>query len=80
MIVDGNPGATRGLNLVGLQRRGFDEADIKALKAAYKKLFLKKDGNLATALSSLKADRPASHPPVKHLIEFIEGSKRGISR
>ena len=80
MIVDGNPGATRGLNLVGLQRRGFDEGDIKALKSAYKKLFLKKDGNLAKQLSSLKADRPASHEPVKHLIEFIEGSKRGISR
>ncbi len=80
MIVDGNPGATRGLNQVGLQRRGFDEDDIKALKAAYKKLFLKKDGNLATALSSLKADRPASHAPVQHLIEFIENSKRGVSR
>jgi hypothetical protein len=41
---------------------------------------LKKDGNLATALSSLKADRPANHEPVKHLIEFIESSKRGVSR
>ena len=80
MIIDGNPAATRGLNLVGLQRRGFPEDDIKALKSAYKKLFLKKDGNLATILSSLKADRPANHEPVKHLIAFIEGSKRGVSR
>jgi len=80
MIVDGNPGATRGLNLVGLQRRGFSEDDIKALKKAYKKLFLKKDGNLANQLSSLKADRPANSEPVKHLIEFIERSQRGISR
>ena len=80
MIVDGNPGATRGLNLVGLQRRGFDEDAIKALKKAYKKLFLKKDGNLATALSSLKADRSANHEVVKHLIAFIEDSKRGVSR
>lgn len=80
MIVDGNPGATRGLNLVGLQRRGFDEAEIKALKTAYKKLFLKKDGNLATQISSLKADKAANHQTVKHLIEFLETSKRGISR
>ena len=43
MIVDGNPAATRGLNMVGLQRRGFAEEDIRALKAAYKKLFLRKD-------------------------------------
>jgi UDP-N-acetylglucosamine acyltransferase len=80
MIIDGNPAATRGLNLVGLQRRGFAEDDIKALKSAYKKLFLRKDINLTTQLSSLKADRPANHEPVKHLIAFIEGSQRGVTR
>ncbi len=80
MIIDGNPAATRGLNLVGLQRRGFDENDIRALKSAYKKLFLRKDVNLTTQLSSLKADRPANHEPVKRLIAFIEGSQRGVTR
>jgi UDP-N-acetylglucosamine acyltransferase len=80
MIVDGNPAATRGLNLVGLQRRGFAEEDIKALKSAYKKLFLKKDGNLASALSSLKATHAADTPQVAHLIHFIEASERGVTR
>ena len=80
MIVDGNPAATRGLNLVGLQRRGFAEGDIKALKSAYKKLFLKKDGNLATSISSLKATHAADTPHVAHLIGFIEKSERGVTR
>ena len=80
MIIDGNPATTRGLNVVGLQRRGFDEGDIKALKSAYKKLFLKKDGNLATAISSLKATAVADTPQVAHLIEFLEQSERGITR
>ncbi|MBK1883071.1 acyl-ACP--UDP-N-acetylglucosamine O-acyltransferase [Luteolibacter pohnpeiensis] len=80
MIVDGNPGTTRGLNLVGLQRRGFPEDDVRALKVAYKKLFLHKDGNLATSISSLKALSAASTPQVAHLIHFIENSKRGVSR
>lgn len=80
MIIDGNPAATRGLNLVGLQRRGFPEEDIRALKTAYKKLFLKKDANLATALSSLKAMHAASVPHVAHLIHFIESSSRGVTR
>ena len=79
-IVDGNPPATRGLNLVGLQRRGFSEEDIRALKSAYKKLFFKKDTNLATALSSLKATHTASDPQVAHLIHFIETSQRGVTR
>ena len=80
MIVEGHPAATRGLNVIGLQRRGFTADDIRALKSAYKKLFLKKDINLITALSSLKADTPANNPHVKHLIALIESSERGIAR
>lgn len=80
MIVDGNPANTRGLNMVGLQRRGFSEDDIRALKEAYRKLFLKKDGNLANSLSSLKATHAADTPQVAHLIHFIESSERGITR
>ena len=80
MIVDGNPAETRGINLVGLQRRGFAEEDIRAIKAAYKKLFLKKDANLAQSLSSLKATHSGDNPHVTHLIHFIENSQRGITR
>jgi UDP-N-acetylglucosamine acyltransferase len=80
MIVDGNPAATRGLNVVGLQRRGFPEEDVRALKSAYKKLFLKKDINLANAISSLKATHAADTPQVAYLIHFIENSQRGVIR
>lgn len=80
MIVEGNPSITRGINAIGLQRRGFDEEAIKELKTAYKKLFLKKDGNLAIALSSLKATHTGDTEAVKYLIEFIESSQRGITR
>jgi UDP-N-acetylglucosamine acyltransferase len=80
MIVDGNPASTRGINLVGLQRRGFSEDDIKAIRSAYKKLFLKKDGNLATSISSLKATLTGDSPHVAHLIDFVEKSERGVTR
>jgi UDP-N-acetylglucosamine acyltransferase len=80
MIVDGNSATTRGVNLVGLQRRGFLEEDIKALKSAYKKLFLRKDANLAHSLSELKNLPAAETPHVSHLIHFVENSPRGITR
>jgi UDP-N-acetylglucosamine acyltransferase len=80
MIVDGNPASTRGLNLVGLQRRGFSEDDIKSLKAAYKKLFLKKDNNITQSISSLKATHDGDNPQVGHLIQFLEESQRGVTR
>lgn len=80
MIVEGNPSSTRGINLVGLQRRGFSEEDIRSIKFAYKKLFLKKDTNLATSLSSLKAMHEGDLPHVAHLIRFVEESQRGMTR
>jgi len=80
MIVDGIPAITRGINLIGLQRRGFGEDDVKAIKLAYKKLFLKKDGNLGTSISSLKATHTGDNPHVAHLMKFIEKSQRGVTR
>ena len=65
---------------MGLQRRGFSEDDIKSLKAAYKKLFLKKDNNLAQSISSLKATHDGDNAQVAHLIRFIEESQRGVTR
>lgn len=80
MIVDGNPGETRGLNLVGLQRRGFSEEDVRALKNAYKKLFLKKEQNLALVLKEIRELEISKNQQVAHLLDFIESSVRGISR
>ena len=62
VIAEGHDPKTRGLNLVGLQRRGFTDDDIRALKSAYKKLFLKKDTNLSVCLSSLKPTLPPTTP------------------
>jgi UDP-N-acetylglucosamine acyltransferase len=80
MIVDGNPAATRGLNLVGLQRRGFAEQDIRDLKTAYKRLFLRKDTNLANCLDALRVENAGNNPLVARLIAFIESSPRGVTR
>ncbi len=80
MIVDGNPAQVRGVNEVGLKRRGFSEDDIKALRVSYKKLFLRKDRNLKEALAEFKELPAASNTCAKNLIAFIEGSERGIIR
>ena len=39
MIVDGHPATVRGINRNGLKRRGFTDAQIEALKTAYRLLF-----------------------------------------
>lgn len=78
MIADGNPGVLRGLNQVGLERAGFSTDDIRALKEAYKTLFLR--GLPQTeALAILRARQPLPEC-LRHLADFIESSERGITR
>ena len=79
-ITDGHPATVRGINQIGLSRRGFSTDDIKALRRAYKQVFLKSTLNLKDALAELKASDCASNSHVKHLTEFIETSERGVIR
>jgi len=81
MIADGNPAQVRGVNTVGLQRHGFPEDQIRALKEAYKVIF-KRNLTLDEALAELKAlyCGEGADYPVNELIAFVEASQRGIIR
>jgi UDP-N-acetylglucosamine acyltransferase len=69
--------AAHGLNLVGLQRAGFGEADIKALKTAYRLLY-RSGSKLEDALQRIEAEVSTVH--TRHLVAFVRASKRGIAR
>ncbi len=78
MISEGHPCVVRSVNTIGLMRRGFPEADIQALRHAYKKLFLHKDTIIAQAIEELLADEVyGKNEYVLRLIEFLKTSKRG---
>ncbi|MGJ8676452.1 MAG: acyl-ACP--UDP-N-acetylglucosamine O-acyltransferase [Akkermansiaceae bacterium] len=79
-IVDGSPAVVRGVNVVGLQRRGFDAGTVRALKNAYKKLFLNKKQNLADATDALSESDLSQDESVARIIEFIRASERGVTR
>jgi len=80
MIADGNPVILRGVNQVGLQRRGFSEEDVKAIKMAYKKLFFKKEGNLTEAVKGLESHECFANEKVREVLAFVEASERGVVR
>jgi UDP-N-acetylglucosamine acyltransferase len=67
----------KGLNLVGLKRAGFTDADIKALKTAYRILY-RSGLKLEDALKRIETDVPTEH--TRHLVAFIRSSERGICR
>lgn len=78
MLAEGSPASTRTINKVGLERQGISEEAQAALRQAYKIIFR---GGLTTtiALSKVEAELPPL-PEIQHLVNFIRGSKRGVTR
>ncbi|RMF16238.1 MAG: acyl-ACP--UDP-N-acetylglucosamine O-acyltransferase [Candidatus Dadabacteria bacterium] len=74
----GNRARLHGLNLIGLQRRGFDADAIQRLKQAYRMIF--RDGlRFKEALQQVR-DTFAGHADVMKLVTFLESSERGVAR
>ena len=68
-----------GLNTIGLKRANFSEETLKALKKAYR-IFFRSGLTLEKAMKQVGEDEIAQMPEVHHFLQFIQGSKRGISR
>jgi UDP-N-acetylglucosamine acyltransferase len=79
LIADGNPAHLRGVNHVGLERRGFAEADIKALRRAYRVL-ADRTLNFSQAVEKIEAGEDAANAHVRLLVAFLRGTERGVVR
>jgi UDP-N-acetylglucosamine acyltransferase len=78
MIGDGNPAETRTINKVGMERNGVSEKAQTALRKAYKILF--REGlTIPNALAKIEKKLPPL-PEIKHLVNFVRSSERGISK
>lgn len=75
VICGGRPGVAQGLNVVGMRRAGIPPETRKEIKHAFKILY-RSGLNVTNALEQIKKE--CQSPEVKHFVEFIENSKRGI--
>lgn len=81
VLVTGVPGAPRGLNLVGLKRRGFSEQTLRILRRAYS-LVYRQGLPLQDAINQL-IPIIDSCPELRAFVESLQQmqqSKRGIAR
>ncbi len=78
VTASGNRAKLYGLNLVGLKRRGFSEETLNALRQAYRIIF-RSSLILKKAIEKVRAEVP-DLPEVRHMVEFIEQSERGVTR
>ncbi len=77
-VAQGDRAKTVGLNLIGLKRRGFSEETIRGIKKAYRVIF-RSGLRLEEALQSIDEEIESS-PELKHFVDFIKDSQRGIAR
>ena len=78
MIADGNPAEIRGVNLVGLERKGFTPESVKWIKEAFRLIYRSKY-NTRQAMEAIRKELPQNEE-ITQIIEFIGQSERGIIR
>lgn len=78
VMAQGNHCAPFGINIEGLKRRGFEKAEIHAIRRAYKAIY-----RAGITLEEAKAEiakEASEFPVVQRFLDFLEDSKRGIIR
>jgi UDP-N-acetylglucosamine acyltransferase len=78
VVAAGNMASPHGINVKGLNRRGFAEETILALKRAYKTVY--RSGMLLNEALERLAEQGEACPEVAHFAEFIRRSERGVIR
>lgn len=82
ILVDGNPMAVRGFNVIGLRRRDFSNDRIAAVKQMHKLLY--REGRTLeqarAAIQAVAAETPEAAQDVALMTDFLAGATRGIAR
>jgi UDP-N-acetylglucosamine acyltransferase len=75
---DGNDAKCYGANTLGLRRKGFSDEKIRKIQHAFH-LLLASKLNTSQALERIKNEM-SGIPEIDYLIEFIETTKRGVTK
>lgn len=78
VIVKGTPPEPKGINITGLERRGFSRDAIRALRKAYSILY--REGNTVEEALTEMQELVESTPEVAALIASVRASSKGILR
>jgi UDP-N-acetylglucosamine acyltransferase len=64
-----------GLNLVGLERRGFEKDQVQGLMKAFKYLFVSEEHSFAQRSAKIAMDH-GDDPLIQDMIQFIEAERK----
>lgn len=75
VIADGHRAKIIGLNVVGLRRNNYTQAQRNTIKSVYRIIFR---SNLRLAEALVKAEREYPSEETRQIVRFIESSRRGL--
>jgi UDP-N-acetylglucosamine acyltransferase len=81
-IAQGYPARLRGINFIGLKRRGFSDEAIRGVKTAYRSIFVTQEMKLDDAIARVR-DEAGHISEVQVFLKFLEeslASERGFLR
>ncbi len=78
MTVEGYEARVVGINRPGLRRRGFTSEEIDRIAEAYRILY--RQGRAFPAALEMLEAKFGDDPNIRHLIDFIKNTKRGVIR
>lgn len=78
IIVSDRPSTYKGINTVGLKRRGFSSDEMQAIKKAYAIVFGRKQ-TLADSIEKIKSEIPIDDN-IFSVISFLENIKKGLPK
>ncbi|MBN2417091.1 acyl-ACP--UDP-N-acetylglucosamine O-acyltransferase [bacterium] len=76
ILAAGEPLSYKGLNAIGLKRRGFSPESVTALRRCYK-LIYRSNLNTSQAVAKIRSEMAVT-PEIENVLAFIEASERGI--
>ena len=77
VIADGNPAVARSINKVGLERHGFAQERLEAVKQAFR-IFYRAGHNRTQAFERMRAHPLVTTADFQHFLNFVEKSERGV--
>jgi UDP-N-acetylglucosamine acyltransferase len=77
IIADGNAAIARSINKVGLERHGFAQDRVDAIKQAFR-IFYRSGYNRTQAFEHMRQHKLAASPDFQHFLNFVTKSERGV--
>jgi UDP-N-acetylglucosamine acyltransferase len=79
-VAQGDRATLRGMNVIGMRRKGLTAGDLSVLKSVYKQFFLSPLPTVAETVEACRQSGFLDNPHARRLIDFICSARRGVVR